>query len=135
MKKTLYTIIALFVAVVSFTGCKKDWTIKDAPAIQERPNGFGYVSGFENGGDVLYAVEVASAGNYQIVVRGRATEEGVPGTGVISAGSSQASFTFANIGAWQDANVTLSLEAGVNDITVSAGDGNGLFHLDYIELK
>lgn len=128
--------ILLAVAVAAgMSSCKEDWTVKNVPPIPEVAQGFGYVSGFENGGSVMFAVEAPAAGSYTIEVVGRGTTEGSAGTGEISCGTSSAPLTFSNLGSWAGQTVSLQLQAGTNDIIISAGQGNGLFHIDYIELK
>lgn len=122
-------------AVLLSASCKEDWTIKNVPPIPESAQGFGYVSGFENGGSVLFAVEVQSEGTYTIGIVGRGTTEGTAGTGEISANGTSAALNFANLGSWAEQTVTLPLKAGINDIEISGAGGNGLFHIDYIELK
>lgn len=134
MKTLVFTMILAGAALLS-ASCKEDWTIKDVPAIPESAQGFGYVSGFEGGGSVLFAVEVPSDGTYTIGVVGRGTTEGSLGTGEISANGTSAALTFGNLGSWAEETVTLPLKAGVNDIEISGAGGNGLFHIDYIELK
>lgn len=122
-------------ALLLSTSCKEDWTIKEVPAIPESAQGFGYVSGFENGGSVLFAVEVPADGTYTIAVVGRGTTEGTAGTGEISANGTSVELNFSNLGSWAEQTVTLPLNGGINDIEISGAGGNGLFHIDYIELK
>lgn len=135
MKK--YIFVVVFVAVAILMGsCRNDWTIKDMPPVPEKAEGAGYVAGMENeGAAVVIPVEVASAGPCTVVVCGRATKDGTPGTGSISSGSSSAQITFNQAYTWSECEVTLTLEAGVNDVVISGDEGNGLFHIDYIEVK
>lgn len=122
-------------AVMLSASCKEDWTIKNVPAIPESAQGFGYVAGFEGGGSVLFAVEVPADGTYTVCVVGRGTTEGTAGTGEISANGTSVALDFENLGSWAVQTVTLPLKAGINDIEISGNGGNGLFHIDYIELK
>lgn len=117
------------------TSCKEDWTIKDVPPIPESAQGFGYVAGFENGGSVLFAVEADADATYTIAVVGRGTTEGTAGTGKISANGMSVALSFSNLGSWAEQAVSLPLKKGINNIEISAAGGNGLFHIDYIELK
>lgn len=135
MKK--YILLIAFIAMAwLMSSCRNDWTIKDMPPVPEKADGAGYVTGLETeGAAVIIPVEAASAGPRAIVVRGRATEDGTPGTGSISCGSASAQVTFSQAYTWSDCEVTLDLEAGVNDVVISGKDGNGLFQVDYIEVR
>lgn len=135
MKK--YILLIVFIAMAwLMSSCRNDWTIKDMPPVPEKADGAGYVTGLETeGAAVIIPVEAASAGPRTIVVRGRATEDGTPGTGSISCGSASAQVTFSQAYTWSDCEVTLDLEAGVNDVVISGKDGNGLFQVDYIEVR
>lgn len=116
--------------------CRNDWTIKDMPPVPEKADGAGYVAGFENSDAALVIpVEAAAAGYCRIAVRGRATEDGTPGTGSVSCGASAAQISFPRAAVWQDCEVTLELVAGVNYVEISRAGGNGLFHVDYIEMR
>lgn len=134
MKTLIYTMIMAATVLLS-ASCKEDWTIKDVPPIPESAQGFGYVAGFDGGGSVLFAVEVPADGTYTIGVVGRGTTEGTAGTGEITANGTSVALNFANLGSWGEQTVTLPLKAGINDIEISGNGGNGLFHIDYIELK
>lgn len=135
MKK--YIFIIAFIAMAGLMGsCRNDWTIKDMPPVPEKADGAGYVTGLETGGAaVIIPVEAASAGPRTIVVRGRATQDGTPGTGSITSGSATVQISFSQAYTWSDCEVTLDLEAGVNDVVISGKDGNGLFQVDYIEVR
>ena len=135
MKK--YILLIAFIAMAwLMSSCRNDWTIKDMPPVPEKADGAGYVTGLETeGAAVIIPVEAASAGPRTIVVRGRATEDGTPGTGSISCGSASAQVSFSQAYTWSDCEVTLDLEAGVNDVVISGKDGNGLFQVDYIEVR
>lgn len=135
MKYNIFKIMIAVMVLALSTSCKEDWTVKEVPPVPEKAQGFGYVSGFENDGSVIFAVEVPSAGTYNITVVGRGSVEGTPGTGEIKAGKSQANLSFTNIGSWAGQTVSLQLETGTNYVEILAGTGNGLFHIDYIELK
>lgn len=134
MKK--YIFIIAFIAVAGLmSSCRNDWTIKDMPPVPEKADGAGYVTGLETeGAAVTIPVEVSSAGSHTIVVRGRATQDGTPGTGSITSASASAQITFSQAYTWSDCEVTLNLEAGVNNVVISGKDGNGLFQVDYIEV-
>lgn len=134
MKKNIY--IIAFIAVAGLmSSCRNDWTIKDMPPVPEKADGAGYVTGLETeGAAVTIPVEVSSAGSHTIVVRGRATQDGTPGTGSITSASASAQITFSQAYTWSDCEVTLNLEAGVNNVVISGKDGNGLFQVDYIEV-
>ena len=135
MKKLPYIIISLM-AMLLLGSCRKDLTIRDMSPVPERAEGAGYVTGFDTPQACIYIpVEVPTAGQYTITVRGRATQDGTVGTGEISVGTDNASISFDKAYVWSDCTVNLSLQAGVNDICISAGDGNGLFQTDYIDLK
>ena len=70
------------------------------------------------------------------MLHGRATQDGTPGTGAVSvADGASADFSFAKAGAWQDVTVQLALPAGVSQLDINRGSGNGLFDIDYIEVK
>lgn len=135
MKKNIY--IIAFIAVAGLmSSCRNDWTIKDMPPVPEKADGAGYVTGLETeGAAVTIPVEVSSAGSHTIVVRGRATQDGTPGTGSITSASASAQITFSQAYTWSDCEVTLNLEAGVNNVVISGKDGNGLFQVDYIEVR
>lgn len=135
MKK--YIFIIAFIAVAGLmSSCRNDWTIKDMPPVPEKADGAGYVTGLETeGAAVTIPVEVSSAGSHTIVVRGRATQDGTPGTGSITSASASAQITFSQAYTWSDCEVTLNLEAGVNNVVISGKDGNGLFQVDYIEVR
>ena len=106
------------------------------PPVPEKADGAGYVTGLETeGAAVTIPVEVSSAGSHTIVVRGRATQDGTPGTGSITSASASAQITFSQAYTWSDCEVTLNLEAGVNNVVISGKDGNGLFQVDYIEVR
>lgn len=134
MKKNIY--IIAFIAVAGLmSSCRNDWTIKDMPPVPEKADGAGYVTGLETeGAAVTIPVEVSSAGSHTIVVRGRATQDGTPGTGSITSASASAQITFSQAYTWSDCEVMLNLEAGVNNVVISGKDGNGLFQVDYIEV-
>lgn len=130
------TLIAAAAASLLFCSCRNDWTIKDMPPVPEKAEGAGYVKGFETpGASIMIPVEVESAGAKTIVVRGRAVNDGTPGTGTISVDNSSAPISFDEAYKWSDCTVTLNLQAGVNNIMISGGDGNGAFQVDYIDLK
>ena len=135
MKKKIF--IIAFIAVAGLmSSCSNDWTIKDMPPVPEKADGAGYVTGLETeGAAVTIPVEVSSAGSHTIVVRGRATQDGTPGTGSITSASASAQITFSQAYTWSDCEVTLNLEAGVNNVVISGKDGNGLFQVDYIEVR
>ena len=135
MKKKIF--IIAFIAVAGLmSSCRNDWTIKDMPPVPEKADGAGYVTGLETeGAAVTIPVEVSSAGSHTIVVRGRATQDGTPGTGSITSASASAQITFSQAYNWSDCEVTLNLEAGVNNVVISGKDGNGLFQVDYIEVR
>ena len=135
MKKKIF--IIAFIAVAGLmSSCRNDWTIKDMPPVPEKADGAGYVTGLETeGAAVTIPVEVSSAGSHTIVVRGRATQDGTPGTGSITSASASAQITFSQAYTWSDCEVTLNLEAGVNNVVISGKDGNGLFQVDYIEVS
>lgn len=135
MKK--YMFIIAFIAMAGLmSSCRNDWTIKDMPPVPEKADGAGYVTGLETeGAAVTIPVEVSAAGPRTIVVRGRATQDGTPGTGSIMSGSASAQITFSQAYTWSDCEVTLDLEAGVNDVVISGKDGNGMFQVDYIEVR
>lgn len=135
MKRYIF-IVAMVAAVFLMTSCRNDWTIKDMPPVPEKADGAGYVTGFdESEAAVIIPVEVPAAGNYRIAVCGRASQDGTPGTGAISCGSSSAQLSFGQAYSWAESEVTLSLEAGVNNLVISGENGNGLFHIDYIEVR
>lgn len=135
MKKKIF--IIAFIAVAGLmSSCRNDWTIKDMPPVPEKADGAGYVTGLETeGAAVTIPVEVSSAGSHTIVVRGRATQDGTPGTGSITSASASAQITFSQAYTWSYCEVTLNLEAGVNNVVISGKDGNGLFQVDYIEVR
>lgn len=135
MKK--YMFIIAFIAMAGLmSSCRNDWTIKDMPPVPEKADGAGYVTGLETeGAAVTIPVEVSAAGSRTIVVRGRATRDGSPGTGSITSGSASAQISFSQAYTWSDCEVTLDFEAGVNDVVISGKDGNGLFQVDYIEVR
>ena len=136
MKKSASILVAAIFAMSVMCGCKNDWTISELPPVPEKADGNGYVSGFDGeGSGLIIPVEVAAAGDYNIVVRGRAASDAAAGTGIISAGESSANLTFDKAYQWTDVSVKLSLKAGVNDIDIAAGPGNGLFEIDDSELK
>lgn len=135
INKTIYT-AACIVLLAAFGSCRNDWTIKDMPPVPEKADGAGYVEGLDQeGAEVVIPVEMASAGDCRIVVRGRATVDGTAGTGAISAGSSSAALSFPQAYSWSDCEVSLHLEAGVNEVVISGLGGNGNFQVDYIEVK
>lgn len=137
MNKIILTAALALAASLSFSGCANDWTIKDVPPIAEKADGFGYASGFDTeASGVIIPVEVTAADTYNIVLHGRATQDGTPGTGAVSvADGASADFSFAKAGAWQDVTVQLALPAGVSQLDINRGSGNGLFDIDYIEVK
>ena len=114
MKKKIF--IIAFIAVAGLmSSCRNAWTIKDMPPVPGKAAGAGYVTGPET--------------------EGRATQDGTPGTGSITSGSASAQITFSQAYTWSDCEVTLNLEAGVNNVVISGKDGNGLFQVDYIEVR
>lgn len=135
MKK--YMFIIAFIAMAGLmSSCRNDWTIKDMPPVPEKADGAGYVTGLETeGAAVTIPVEVSAAGPRTIVVRGRAIQDDTSGTGSITSGSASAQISFSQAYTWSDCEVTLDLEAGVNDVVISGKDGNGLFQVDYIEVR
>lgn len=135
MKKIVYLIAGIMVAI-ALDSCRNDWTIKDMPPVPEKADGTGYVAGFESeAAGIVIPVEVGASGSYTIVVRGRASVDGVTGTGVISTGASSASVSFPQAYVWGECQVALNLESGVNHIVISGEGGNGNFQVDYIEVK
>ena len=56
------------------------------------------------------------------------------GTGVLTANGSDTDITFAGSD-WSECKATVNLNKGINDVEISRGSGNGLFYIDYIELK
>ena len=54
--------------------------------------------------------------------------------GVLTANGSDTDITFAGSD-WSECKATVSLNKGINDVEISRGSGNGLFYIDYIELK
>lgn len=131
--KILATALALLALLTA--SCKEDWTIKDVPVIPEKAVGPGYVAGFEEDGSLIIPVEVAADGNYTVTVTGRASEDGTTGTGTVSCGGADADISFAKAGSWSTCDVTLPLKKGANDVVISKGGGNGLFHVDFIDVK
>lgn len=135
MKKIIYLIVGLMMTIV-LDSCKNDWAIKDMPPVPEKADGAGYVTGFDSAdAGIVIPVEVSSAGSYTVVVRGRASFDGEAGTGEISSGASSASLSFPKAYVWEDCQVTLNLQAGVNNIVISGEGGNGNFQVDYIEVR
>lgn len=134
--KKIICLVVVIIMTVALESCRNDWTIKDMPPVPEKAEGTGYVTGFDSGdAGIVIPVEVEAAGSYAIVVRGRASIDGETGTGRISTGSSSASLSFPQAYVWNDCQVTLDFEAGVNHIVISGEDGNGNFQVDYIEVK
>ena len=134
MKKYIFIVAVAMVALM--TSCRNDWTIKDMPPVPEKADGAGYVTGFDEvESAVIIPVEVSAAGNYKVAVRGRASQDGTAGTGSIAADGSSAQLSFQQAYSWSDCEVTLNLEAGVNNLVISGEGGNGLFHIDYIEVR
>ena len=130
-------VLSFLMAMTVLVSCKNDWTIDDAdlPPIAENPDGFGCVGNFTGeGASVLFAVEVAAAGEYTVVVRGRASSD-VPGTGILKVNGDEQQISFDERYVWKDYTVTVRLDKGVNDVDVCRGGGNGMFFIDYIELK
>lgn len=135
MKKIIFS---FFIAItVGLMSCKNDWTIDDAdlPPIVENSDGFGSVGDFTGeGASVLFAVEVPVTDDYTVIVRGRASSD-IPGTGIIKVNGSEEQVSFNEQYVWKDQTVTVRLEQGMNDIDICKGSGNGMFFIDYIELK
>lgn len=135
MKKAIYLLTGI-VLLTLMGACKNDWTIKDMPPVPEKGEGAGYVTGFTDAGAaVIIPVEVSSAGSYQIVVKGRATQDGTPGTGSVKCNGSTAAISFGQAYTWSECGVSLTLQAGTNNIEITGAGGNGLFEVDYIELR
>lgn len=135
MKKTVY--MAVCATMMLFLGsCRNDWTIKDMPPVPEKAAGAGYVTGFDSeDASIVIPVQVESAGSHTVTVRGRAVSDEAAGTGTISAGTSSATLTFNEAYVWSDCEVSLELQAGVNEIIISGANGNGAFQVDYIDVK
>ena len=135
MKKIIFS---FFIAItVGLMSCKNDWTIDDAdlPPIAENSDGFGYVGNFTGeGASVLFAVEVPVTRDYTVIVRGRASSD-IPGAGVFKVNGDEKQISFDEQYVWKDQTVTVRLNQGVNDVDICKGSGNGMFFIDYIELK
>ena len=133
MKKIIFS---FFIAMAVLMSCKNDWTIDDAdlPPIAENSDGFGYVGNFTGeGASVLFSVEVPVTSEYTIIVR-RASSD-IPGTGVFKVNGDEKQISFDEQYVWKDQTVTVRLNQGVNYVDVCKGSGNGMFFIDYIELK
>lgn len=136
MKRYIYLCAVLAAVAVLLSSCRNDWTIKDMPPVPEKADGAGYVEGFDaTGAAAVIPVEVDAGGSYRIAVRGRATEDGTAGTGQIACGASTAALTFDQAYTWGDCEVTLDLAAGVNYLEISGEGANGLFQIDYLEIR
>ena len=135
MKKTILFLLA--VAAIMLSGCRNDWRLNDddLPQIAEKARGMGSAGTFtEADASLLFAVEVSDAGNYTLVVSGRAASD-EPGTGSVGVNGSEARLLFPDRYKWSEQSVELRLEKGVNDIAIRRGQGNGLFFIDYILVK
>ena len=123
MKKIIFS---FFIAItVGLMSCKNDLTIDDAdlPPIAENSDGFGYVGNFTGeGASVLFAVEVPASSD-------------IPGAGVFKVNGDEKQISFDEQYVWKDQTVTVRLNQGVNDVDICKGSGNGMFFIDYIELK
>ncbi len=132
--RKLFQLSFMLCLVILVSGCKEDWSINPPSAAGEHAAG-GYVGIFEDdGASILFAVETAMAGNYDIVVRGRASSD-APGTGRVSNGMENATITFKERSIWSNDTVRIKLTEGLNEIRVSKGAGNGCFYIDYIEIS
>ena len=134
MKKIIFS---FFIAMAVLMSCKNDWTIDDADLlpIAENSDGFGYVGNFTGeGASVLFSVEIPVTSEYTIIVRGRASSD-IPGTGVFKVNGDEKQISFDEQYVWKDQTVAVRLNQGVNYVDVCKGSGNGMFFIDYIELK
>lgn len=103
--------------------------------------GAGFVDKLETvGAGVLFAASVKSEGNYQLNVR-YANATGTTRTASIYVNNAKQPRQLkmpklANWDTWNHVSKTLFLKEGVNYITVQYDpEDNGLFHLDYIQIK
>ena len=130
MKILFYSIIVALAAVIC--SCSSD--NKESSNNGSSSNESGYVGDFSGKeASVLFAVEAPSAGSYSITIKGRA--KGITaGTGVLTANGTNTDISFAGSD-WSECKATVSLKKGINDVEIGRGSGNGLFYIDYIELK
>ena len=131
MKILFYSAILALAAVICSCSNNDDnkESSKDSNAKES-----GYVGDFSGKeASVLFAVEAPSAGSYSIPIKGRAKGSSA-GTGVLTANGSDTDITFAGSD-WSECKATVNLNKGINDVELSRGSGNGLFYIDYIELK
>ncbi len=96
------------------------------------------------GANVVIGVQADKAGSYNLAVRyanatGSASTGGVTVTNLSGTQISSGTLTLPNLANWDTwgtVNQTVTLQKGLNLITISRGSGNtGSFNLDYIELN
>lgn len=132
MKILFYSAILALAAVICSCSNNDDDNKESSKDSNAKESGYvGDFSGKE--ASVLFAVEAPSAGSYSITIKGRA-KGGSAGTGVLTANGSDTDITFAGSD-WSECKATVNLNKGINDVEISRSSGNGLFYIDYIELK
>ena len=128
MKRLIYSIVAIAAIMCSCSSDNKEMTNGSSSGES------GYVGDFSGKeASVLFAVEAPSAGTYTIIIKGRAKGTAA-GTGVLTANGSGTDITFGGT-EWSECEASVSLNKGINDVEIGRGSGNGLFYIDYIELK
>lgn len=103
-------------------------------------SGLGYVDGFENnGGKVLWAVEVPQKGEYDLVIKyGNSSSETALGNLYVNGNKTIEQIVMPNtdkLDGWAEVQLNIFLEEGVNYISIeNSGTVNTKFDLDYIQV-
>lgn len=104
-------------------------------------SGPGYVENFENpGAKVLYAISVPEKGDYELQIR-YANATGNTGTASLYVNDMKTNglLPLPNLtdwNTWSTVSTSISLQEGMNYIAIQHDSGdNGLFKLDYIQIK
>ena len=122
--------------------CKESDSEHDNDGKQENTySGAGYVTGLENSGaNVLFAMEVPQAGDYPLEIRYRITGTAEAVALIIVNDVAIEKLlqlpVQADKTAWQTAETEISLQNGINYITIqNCTSKGGCFELDYIKTR
>lgn len=132
--------ILILILFLFISSCKEEYELPSGGGDNAISYNGGYVTGFHTfGSKVLFAIDIAEAGQYNLHINYATTEKS---NATASVFINDVKYTQINMVRtlhetdWQTYSQQIILQKGINYIAIQRDVGdNGLFNLNYIEIK